>query len=191
MDEVIDRLLVQVRADTGAFGKDVDVLRGQMGGPLVDGAEKAGRMIEGALLRAVRTGKFGFEDMKRVALSVLAEIAASAISSGIGGIGGGAGGGLVGAGVKLLGGLLGAPGRATGGPVSAGRAYRVGENGPEWFTPGAEGRIAAAGGGGGGGGREVRVAISINAPAGSAPDMLARSSKQVARAVRGAMERAG
>ena len=47
--------------------------------------------MEGALIRAVRTGRLGFEDLKRVALSALAEIAAAAIHSGIGAILGGGG----------------------------------------------------------------------------------------------------
>ena len=38
--------------------------------------------------------------------------------------------------------------RARGGPVAAGVSYRVGERGPEIFTPGASGSIAAGGGGG-------------------------------------------
>jgi hypothetical protein len=38
-----------------------------------------------------------------------------------------------------------------------------------------------------GGAREVRVSINVNAPAGGAPEMLARSSRQIARAVRNAM----
>jgi hypothetical protein len=39
------------------------------------------------------------------------------------------------------------PGRAAGGPVSAGQAYIVGEQGPELFIPGASGAIAAGGAG--------------------------------------------
>ena len=80
--------------------------------------------------------------------------------------------------------LFGAPGRATGGPVSPGRAYMVGERGPELFVPTSSGSVTAAGSGGG---RDVRVAISINAPAGSAPAALQQSSRQVARAVKAAL----
>lgn len=79
----------------------------------------------------------------------------------------------------------GAPGRATGGPVTAGRAYRVGENGPELFVPGASGRIVAAGAVSGG--RDVRVTINVNAPQSGAPEALARSSRQIARNVRSAL----
>lgn len=184
MDEEIERLIVSVRADTAGFARDVAVMRGEIEGPLGSGADRAGRMIETALTRAIRTGKLGFEDLKRVALSVMEQIAASAIRSGIDG--GGQGGSLLSAGASLLTAVLGAPGRATGGPVSPGRAYMVGERGPELFVPTAAGRVAANGGGGGG--RDVRVTINLNAPGGSdAPQMLARSSRQVARAVRSAI----
>jgi phage-related minor tail protein len=189
MDEEIERLVVSVRADTAAFAGDVAEMRGQIEGPLAGGVERAGRSIENALSRAIRTGKLGFDDLKRVALSVMAEIAASAISSGIGSIGGGGGGGggLLSAAATLLTTVLGAPGRATGGPVGPGRAYMVGERGPELFVPTASGRVEATGGGGA---RDVRVSITINAPAGSEGQALARSGRQMARAVRSALEAA-
>ena len=81
--------------------------------------------------------------------------------------------------------LLGAPGRATGGPVSAGRGYVVGERGPEYFVPSSGGRIERPGGGGGG--RDLRVAISVTTPQPSDPVALRQSSRQVARAVRNAL----
>src|SRR3546814_985761 len=61
---------------------------------LVSAADAAGRGIERALARAVLSGKLGFEDLKRLALSVMNDIARSAISGGIGALFGG-GGGLV------------------------------------------------------------------------------------------------
>jgi hypothetical protein len=82
MDEEIERLVVSVRADTAGFARDVAEMRGVLDGPFAAGAERAGRAIEGALLRAVRTGSFGFEDLKRVALSAMAEIASAAIRAG-------------------------------------------------------------------------------------------------------------
>jgi phage-related minor tail protein len=187
MDEEIERLIVSVRADTAGFARDVAEMRGALGGPLEAGAERAGRAIEGALLRAVRTGKFGFEDLRRVALSVMDEIAAASLRGGLnalmGGSGGGGGGSAQGL-VNLLASLFsGAPGRATGGPVSPGRPYWVGERGPELFVPGSAGSVVA----GGGGAREVRVAITVNAGAGEAPRALAQSSRQVARAVKAAL----
>jgi len=187
MDEEIERLIVSVRADTGAFARDVADMRGQLEGPLADGAARAGRLLEGALLKAVRTGKLGFEDLKRVALAAMAEIAAAAVRSGMGAIGaGGGGGGLLSLAGSLVSAILGAPGRATGGGVVPGRAYLVGERGPELFVPSASGRIentAAARP------RDVRLSITINTPPGEAPRALERSSRQVARAVRQALMR--
>jgi len=80
MDEEIERLTVSVRADTQGFARDVAELRAQLDGPLGSSVNRAGALIENALGRAIRSGKFGFEDLKRVALSVLAEIANSAVS---------------------------------------------------------------------------------------------------------------
>lgn len=193
MDEEIERLLVSVRADTGAFARDVAEMRASLSGPLADGAERAGRALESALSRAVRTGKLGFEDLKRVALSVMAEIAASAVRGGIsaalgggGGSGGGTGASLAQAAVQILSAVLGAPGRATGGPVSPGRAYVVGERGPELFVPTSSGRVET---GRAGGERDIRMSITINAPQGAEPRMLERSGRQIARAVKQALVR--
>lgn len=188
MDEEIERLIVSVRADTRGFERDVAEMRGALEGPLAAGAERAGGMIEAALGRAVRTGKLGFDDLRRVALSSMAAVASSAIQAGMGQIGGsGGGGGLMAIGAQLLG-ALGLPGRATGGPVAPGAAYLVGERGPELFVPTASGRIEPMRGARGG--RDVRVAISIQAGEGGEPRALARSGRQVARAVRAAIEAA-
>lgn len=185
MDDEIDRLVVRIRADTRDLVEEVDKVGVKMGDVLGRGAETAGRGIENALLKAVRTGKLGFEELKNIALSVLSEIASAALKGGLASIFGGARGDFTG----VITGLIGAPGRATGGPVSPGRAYMVGERGPELFVPTSSGRIDA--GSSGGGGRDVRIAITINAGqagGGDAPQALARSSRQVARAVRAAIE---
>ncbi|USU03494.1 tail tape measure protein [Sphingomonadaceae bacterium OTU29MARTA1] len=177
MDEV-ERMVVGVRADTAGFAREVEAMRATMEGSLGAGAERAGRAIESALLRSVRAGKFGFEDLKGVALGVLAEVARAAVRSGVGAVTGGSSLGGV------LAGLVGLPGRATGGPVSPGRGYVVGERGPEVFVPTSSGRVEA----GGSGGRDVRVSITVQAGAGEAPAALQRSGRQVARAVRAALE---
>jgi len=187
MDE-IDEMVVAVRADTGAFRRDIAALRDELGGPLVQGADDAGRAIERALSRAITTGKLGFEDLKRLALSVMADIARAAISGGIGAAlgGGGAsggGGGLLSLGTSIAMALFGGPGRATGGPVSAGRAYRVGERGPELFVPTASGRIEAAGGAA----RHIAITVNVQGQAGSEPQRLAQTGRQLARAVRRAV----
>ena len=86
MDEEIERLIVSVRADTQGFARDVGEMRGILAGPFGAGVERAGQQLETSLTRALRTGKLGFEDLKRVALSVTAEIAAASIRAGIGAI---------------------------------------------------------------------------------------------------------
>ena len=182
MDEEIETLVVRVRADRQGLSRDVEAMRAGLEGPLGEGAERAGRRIEQGLMRAVRTGKFGFEDLRRIALSVLDEIAAGAVRGAVGG--GSSGGGLVSLGASLLTAALGLPGRATGGPVAPGRAYMVGERGPEMFVPTSSGQVVA----GGGGARDVRVSIAVNGRGGeSEPRLLARSARQVARAVKGAL----
>ena len=185
MDEEIERLVVSVRADTDAFARDVRVMRGELEGPLVAGVGRAGRMIDSALARAVSTGKLGFDDLKRVALSAMAEIAQASLRGlfSAGGSGGGIGAGLINGLSSLVAGLVGAPGRATGGPVSAGRSYLVGERGPELFVPSSQGRVERLSSGG----REVRVSIAVQAPVPSDPQALRQSSRQVARAVRSAL----
>jgi phage-related minor tail protein len=188
MDEEIERLLVSVRADTSLFARDVATMRAELSGPFAAGVEQAGQALDSALVRALRTGKLGFEDLKRVALSVMAEIAAASIRSGIGAIlggGGKSGGGIASTIASLLGAFAGAPGKAIGGPVSPGRAYLVGERGPELFVPTAGGRIET----GPGGTRDIRMSITINAPPGGEARALAQSSRQVARAVKQALLR--
>ena len=189
MGDEIDEMVVAVRADTGAFRRDIAALRAELGGPLVAGAEDAGRAIERALSRAIVSGKMGFEDLKRLALSVMNDIARAAISGGInaamgGGGGSGSGaGGLLSLGTSIAMALFGAPGRATGGPVSAGRAYRVGERGPELFVPTASGRIEAAGSAV----RNIAITVNVRGEAGSEPQRLAQTGRQLARAVRRAV----
>ena len=181
MDEEIERLVISVRADTAAFARDVSAMRGELEGPLAGGASRAGRMIEGAFSKAIASGKFGFDDLRRVALSALSEIATASLRSLVqgGGSGGGAGSAITSAAATLLG----FPGRATGGPVSQGRPYLVGERGPEVFVPGGHGRIENIGRPA----RDVRVSIAVHAPNGTEPQALRQSSRQLARAVRAAV----
>jgi phage-related minor tail protein len=184
MDDEVERLVVSVRADTSAFARDVSAMRSELEGPLAQGAARAGRTIEGALSRAIVSGKFGFDDLKRVALSAMSQIATASVralfsSSGSGGasvlpnLGG------------LFASLMGSPGRATGGPVAAGRSYIVGERGPELFVPSSGGRIET----GARGSRDVRVSIAVQTPAASDPKVQGQSSRQLARAVRSALRR--
>ena len=193
MDDQIDTLMVNVRASTDGFRADIDTMRGTLDRGLVDGFERAGQVLERGLLSAIRNGRTGFDDLKRVALNALGAIAAQAISSGIGNLFGsppGAGsaqGGLANVFTGLVSSLFGSPGRATGGPVSPGRAFMVGERGPELFVPTSAGRVEASASTGPA--REVRVAISLAAPRGTdVPVALRRSSRQVASHVRRALQ---
>lgn len=200
MTDPVDTLLLDVRANTQGFADDVAAMRGAFDGTLVDGFGKAGQALERGLLGAIKRGSLGFEDLKRVALGVIDQIAAQAMDTlfaAIGGIGG-AGGGVLNF-SSLFGAVLGLPGRATGGPVSPGRGYLVGEQGPELFVPTSAGRIEAPSRPAAMPAlvpsaalppppRDVRVSITLNAPAGTAaPQALQRSSRQVASAVRRAL----
>ena len=194
MADDIEQLLVEVRASTIGFTADVQQMRSSFDSILVDGLGRAGDVLERGLLSAIRRGSLGFEDLRRIALAVIGDIAANAVQAALGSlgsIGGGSGGfgqagGLLNLAATLIGGALGQPGRATGGLVSAGRGYLVGERGPELFVPSNAGRIEPNGMGRGG--RDLRVSIQLVAPKGSAaPESFQRSGRQVASAVRRAL----
>lgn len=189
-DEVVDRLIVQVRADTRTFGGDIKAIEGMLDGQLTQGVERASKRMESALSRFFQTGKFGFDDLRKVALQVLADIASAQLRtavSQIGGGSGGSGGGLLSGLLSLATTVFSSAGRASGGPVAAGRPYRVGELGPELFVPGQAGQIVPA--------RQTRgndraVSITINMAPGEGSDriFMRRSGSQIARAVRQALE---
>lgn len=188
MDETIDTLMIDVRASTQGFRSDIEAMRGAVDTTLGGGFARAGDVLERGLLSAIRRGSLGFDDLKRAALRTMDEIAAQALKSGIGGLfssassGAGSGAGLGQLLAGTLGSLLGLPGRATGGPVSPGQAYVVGERGPELFVPTSAGRVDASASAPA---RDVRVSIQLAAPRGTtAPTALRRSSRQVASAVR-------
>jgi hypothetical protein len=185
MTDPIDSLLIDVRANTQAFAADVQAMRSTFDGTLVDGLGKAGDALERGLLGAIRKGSLGFEDLRRIALNVIDQIAAQAVQGLFGAGGGGGAASVLNLG-SLVSAIFGLPGRATGGPVSPGRGYLVGERGPELFVPTSAGRVEA--GIGSAKARDVRVSITIAAPQGtSAPQALQRSSRQVASAVRRAL----
>ena len=192
MDNNFEELVVDVRAKTDGFAADVEAMRRTLDGSLTDGFGRAGAVLERGLLGALRRGSLGFDDLKRVAFSALSEIAAYAVQSGIGSLfgsggGGGGNGGLGGLLGSTIGALFGLPGRATGGPVTPGRAFVVGERGPEIFVPTSAGKIETAPTAGQG--RDVRVAIQLAVPRGqAAPTAMQRSSRQIASAVRRALQ---
>ncbi len=182
----LETLVIRVRADTGGFMAGVADMRRALDGPLARDAARAGSGIERALTRAASSGKLGFEDLRRVAVAALADIAVAAAKADISG---GGAGGIVGAIAGVAGALLGGrPGRATGGPVSAGRAYMVGERGPELFVPTAAGRIDTGSGAGGRG--AANITINVTAPRDASPALMTQTASQLARAVRQALARA-
>lgn len=184
MEDTIEELVIDVRATTEGFASDMATMRNALDSSLVDGFERAGNRLERSLLTAIRRGSLGFEDLKRAAFSVLDQIAAQAVQTGLGSIFGSGSGGIRGILSGTIGALFGLPGRATGGPVAPGQSYLVGERGPEVFLPTSAGRIEPIGSSSSQP-RDVKVAIQLAAPAGtSAPVALQRSSRQLASAVR-------
>ena len=190
MDDELEALQVKVHANTDEFRADIETMRSAFDATVVDGFAQAGAVLERGLLAAIRRGTLGFDDLKRVALDALSQIAAQALQGGIGALfgqpgGGGGAGGLGSFFGQAIGALLGLPGRATGGPVSPGAAYLVGERGPEVFVPTSAGRVEAPAQAGS---RTVRVSIHVAQPKGAdAPTALRRSSRQIASSVRRAL----
>lgn len=191
MTSDLNSLVVDVRANTQGFTTDVQQMRTSFDSIVTTGFTKAGSTLETGLITAIKRGTVGFGDLRTTALGVINDITGQALKSGLGsfglgggGSGSGGGGGLLGL-AGLVGSLFGLPGRATGGPVSPGRGFVVGENGPELFVPTSAGQVLPAGAGSS---RNVNVSIKVMAPAGaSAPESLARSSRQIAQSVRRAL----
>jgi len=181
MDEEIERLVIGVRADTAGFARDLDAMRGQIEGPFALGAARAGRGLEHALLEAVRKGKLGMDELRGVAMGAMDAVARAALRDGVASVTGG--GGATGLLTGLLGGLFGlghgggGGGRERGAPIPSFPIQR--STGGidllrETAAPPRRG--------------DVRLAITVNAHAGEAPRALERSARQVARAVRAALE---
>ena len=193
MDEAIEELVIDVRATSDGFASDLAQIKGTLDNSLLSGFDRAGATLERGLLRALRSGNLGFEDLRRTAFQAIDQITAHALQAGLNSVfstGQGGSGGIGGILGSAIGSLFGLPGRATGGPVSPGRGYVVGEGGPEVFVPTSAGRIEPNQGNRSVG-RDVRVAIQLNAPRGeSAPTSLKRSSRQLASAVRRALAEA-
>jgi phage-related minor tail protein len=150
----------QVAAAYGAAALAAEQARG----PLASFAREA-RNSNRMLQEAAVSGFRGFEDalisiidrtstvqeaFKKMAQSILNDLARIAIRQAITG--------------PIAGALgLAFPGRAAGGPVEAGQPYMVGERGPELFVPRASGRIVPNNIASRGGGASVVVQIT-NAP---------------------------
>ncbi|MXO65499.1 tail tape measure protein [Altericroceibacterium endophyticum] len=184
MDDDTQVLTIAVEAETKSFREEMQQLRANVDGTF-SGFGSAGAKLEKSLLSAIRQGNLAFDDLKQVALSTLEFIAAEALKIQFGGPVSGTGSGGLGTLVQsALTSLIGAPGRATGGPVSPQHPYLVGERGPEVFVPTSAGRVETASAPT----RNVKVAVQLSAPRGTdAPTALQRSSRQLASSLRRAL----
>ena len=124
--ESLDRAAQNV----GGFGDSMTELK--------DMSERTFGRIKELLVDFTETGKFEWQDLARVALDSVRDI----LMNGTGSPGGGFGAVMEGI-AAALGGLVGGP-REHGGPVAPGRAFLVGEAGPELFVPPAVGEIVPA-----------------------------------------------
>jgi phage-related minor tail protein len=180
----VQSLMVEVRAATSGFTQDLTAMRSTFDSSLVSGFTQAGAVLDTSLSNALKKGTSGFTDLRTVGLGAIADIAAQATGLFSSGTSSSSTSGLG----SLLSAITGLPGRATGGPVSPGQAYMVGERGPEMFVPTSAGSVANNASLNGGGGRNVNVSINVaGAAGGDAPQAMARSSRQVASALRRAL----
>ena len=116
---------------------------------LKDINEAVFKNMAGALQTFVNTGKLSFGDLAgsiiRDLMMIELKAQATSVWKSIGGLSGvvsmaGFGGGSVGMDLGVMG-MPGVTGRATGGTVTGGTTYMVGENGPELFTSASSGTI--------------------------------------------------
>lgn len=133
----------------------IDVMRNvseSLSGPVVNAAKQLESSFESAFVDFVKGAKSA-QDAIASLLRDLARLAAQAAFRSLFGrfFGGGGGGGFLG---SIFGGF-----RANGGPVSSGKAYVVGERGPELFVPQAGGQIVSNERMAGGGGATVNISI--------------------------------
>lgn len=165
---ITDAVNAQIEAQADAVGKlteqlEAGQLRQQQFEQAVDG-------IADAFANALVAG----ESLRKGLAQVFAGIASDLMKSGIHKLLSQLIGNFSGGGDPLTSALvaIGLPARASGGPVTAGRPYMVGERGPEPFVPAVNGRILsvaqaqAAMRAGGGGGATGRVEIVLHAPEG-------------------------
>ena len=119
--------------------------------------ERAGDRIARALGSAANGGEAAFKRLAKVMLEELAKVAMQRIFTEAGG--------------KLP--FFG--GKAAGGAVNRGDAYRVGERGPELFVPRQAGEIATAGG--------DAVSVHFHLPAGADASTITRHQGQIAASI--------
>lgn len=148
-------------------------------------AESFGQYLSD-LIPKIETGNSALDKL----LNTLIETAAQALLLGSGPLAGifGMTSGTTGVVGGLLGSIFGGF-RASGGPVRAGKAYVVGERGPEIIVPGSSGRVYPNGGGGGPtsinvnvygahGNQEIETMVSIGVARGLAESERMKSRRQ-------------
>ncbi len=182
----VQSLMVEVRAATSGFSQDLSSMRSAFDSTLVSGFTQAGTTLDTSLSAALKNGATGFTNLRTTALSAIGDIAQEA--TGLFSTGTSSGGSSSTSALSsLLGSITGLPGRATGGPVSPGQAYVVGERGPELFVPTSAGSVASNASLNGGGGRNVNVSVNLAGAGSDAPKAMAQSSRQMASALRRAL----
>ena len=143
-ETILDRLIVEIRADASPLKTEVKEIKSEMN-LLENVSKKTAHSMTRAFEGFAKTGKFNFDSLKNTALLAFAEIASSALTSGINSLFGSGGGGSLLGSSPIISGLnsivSGLFGRATGGAVSASQPYMIGERGPELFIPQNAGRI--------------------------------------------------
>lgn len=185
--EMTPQLVSQIRSLANAYAvqsEDLEAAR-QKQQAFVDMQRFAGQALSGFLSDIVSGGRNAQEALMNL-LKRLSEVMLQAALLGDGPLGGifgmkgqgGAPGGLIGA---LFGSFGGA--RATGGPVTAGTSYLVGERGPELFTARSSGMIVPNEALRSGGGQSGRVEVIVTvAPSGEFDSRVARVSGAVSSA---------
>jgi phage-related minor tail protein len=120
----------------------VDIMQGlangmeSMQGAVTNIAESIASGLTNALMGAIDGSKKLGDSLKDLLKQVTSMMLNNAFKMLFGGLFGGAGGGIGGLIGKIFGGF-----RAAGGPVSGGRAYVVGERGPELMVPRSSGTV--------------------------------------------------
>jgi tape measure domain-containing protein len=185
--EMTPQRVSQIRSLANAYAvqsEDLEAAR-QKQQAFIDMQRFAGQAISGFLSDIVSGGRNAQEALMNL-LKRLSEVMLQAALLGDGPLGGifgmkgqgGAPGGLIGA---LFGSFGGA--RATGGPVTAGTSYLVGERGPELFTARSSGMIVPNEALRSGGGQSGRVEVIVTvAPSGEFDSRVARVSGAVSSA---------
>lgn len=182
ISEAVDALLPEFEVTAKRMKEVVEKQTNELNEFQKQAAQSSQTIIADALISGFEGGTKGilksFGDMiiQLTAQAVAADLAGKIFGS----AGGGTGSGWVGAAMSLFG--MGS-GRAMGGPVAAGTAYKINENTPnsEWFVPSQNGKVVPANQMGGGG---ITNNFHIDAPRGS---VSMETQTQIANRMAGAL----